>query len=214
MAIGATTGLVTWTPSATGSFAVQIRATNSVGAANQPYNIVVSSATNTGLKSPSANAVNTGGDGNGFQTSATNVYADDGLFAVDTDSGNSTSTSCTNTGKDKHRYYNYGLVIPSGKTIKGIEVRFDARADNTSGSPKMCVQLSWDGGTTWTTTKTTPTLTASEASYTLGSATDTWGRTWTTAYVSDANFRVRIINIASNTSRDFSLDWVGVRVHY
>jgi hypothetical protein len=42
----------------------------------------------------------------------------------------------------------------------------------------MCVQLSWDGGVSWTAAKSTATL------------------------------------MTSNTSRDFSLDWVAVRVSY
>jgi len=66
---------------------------------------------------------------------------------------------CTNTGKDKHLYYSYGFNLPGGSAINGIEVRLDAKADSTTGSPKMCVQLSWDGGLTWTAAKTTTTLT-------------------------------------------------------
>jgi hypothetical protein len=76
------------------------------------------------------------------------------------------------------------------------------------------VQLSWNGGTSWTTAKTTSTLTTSEATYILGSATDTWGRTWTSDNLSNANFRVRVIDVASSTARDFSLDWVAVQVTY
>jgi hypothetical protein len=86
--------------------------------------------------------------------------------------------------------------------------------DSTSGSPKLCIQLSWDGGNTWTTAKSTPTLTTSEATYVLGSATDLWGRTWGNGEFSNANFRVRLISVASSTSRDFSLDWVAVNVTY
>ncbi|NTU86245.1 MAG: DUF4082 domain-containing protein, partial [Chloroflexales bacterium] len=77
-----------------------------------------------------------------------------------------------------------------------------------------CVQLSWDGGTTWTTAKTSANLTTTEASYILGGTADTWGRTWSDANFSNTNFRVRIIPIASNTSRDFSLDWAAVQVNY
>lgn len=45
-------------------------------------------------------------------------------------------------------------------------------------------------------------------------AADTWGRTWASGDFSNANFRVRITDVASSTSRDFSLDWVGVQVSY
>jgi hypothetical protein len=31
---------------------------------------------------------------------------------------------------------------------------------------------------------------------------------------SNTNFRLRVIDVASSTSRDFSLDWVAVRVTY
>jgi hypothetical protein len=37
---------------------------------------------------------------------------------------------------------------------------------------------------------------------------------WTADNLSNANFRIRIINAASNTNRDFSLDWVGVQLTY
>jgi hypothetical protein len=50
--------------------------------------------------------------------------------------------------------------------------------------------------------------------YTLGGVTNTWGRAWSDADFSDANFRVRLVMVASSTSRDFSLDWVGVQVRY
>jgi hypothetical protein len=78
----------------------------------------------------------------------------------------------------------------------------------------MCVQLSSDGGTTWTTALSTTTLTTTTAVYILGGATNTWGRTWTAGDFSNANFRVRIIDVASSTARDFSLDAVAVQVTY
>jgi len=53
-----------------------------------------------------------------------------------------------------------------------------------------------------------------DKSNTRGLSTDKWGRTWTIGELSNANFRVRITDVASNTARDFSLDWVAVRVSY
>ncbi|MBK9923931.1 MAG: S8 family serine peptidase [Anaerolineales bacterium] len=173
-------------------------------------------STNTGFLTASANTAITtsAGDNNGYQTNPTNAYANDSVFAVDTNSGNGTSTSCTSTAKDRHNFYNYGVSLPGTAVVQGITVRLDARVDATNGSPKICVQLSWDGGTTWTTAKNTTTLTTSEATYTLGSSSDTWGRTWTASNLSNTNFRVRVIDVASNTSRDFSLDYVSVNVTY
>ncbi len=180
-----------------------------------PTNTPVAS-TSTGFLSPSANAAQTSsaGDNNGYQTSPANAYTDDSSVATDTNSGTNSNTSCTNNSKDKHRYYDYNFNIPATAAIQGIQVRLDARADATSGSPKICVQLSWDGGTTWTTAKSTTTLSTTEATYSLGSTSDTWGRTWTPGNFSNANFRIQIIDVAGNTSRDFFLDYVAVNVAY
>ncbi len=195
-----------------GTAAPQLIVTLGVGAPT-PTNTPLAASANTGFLIASANAAQTGGDGNGYETNPVNAYLNDSLFTVDTNSGTDTSSSCTGTTKDKHRYYNYGMNIP-GSTILGIEVRLDAKADSTSGSPKLCIQLSWNGGSNWTTAKQTTTLTTAEQSYILGSPSDTWGHAWTLSQLSNANFRVRIIDVATSTSRDFSLDWITVRITY
>jgi chitinase len=161
--------------------------------------------------SPMGQAAGPGGDANGYEGSPTNAFSDNATFAVDTDSGTAASTSCTDSLRDKHDFFNYGIA--PGATINGIEVRLDAKVDLVKNSAAMCVQLSWDGGTTWTAAKTTPGLTASEATYILGGPTDTWGRTWTAAELSNANFRVRVTDIATAIVRDFSLDWAAVKVY-
>jgi len=170
----------------------------------------------TGLIGASASAPVTSGSGdnNGYELNPSNAFANDGLFAVDNNSGTNKNTSCTSNRKDRHVFSNYGFSIPSGATITGIEVRADARVDGTAGAPRLCVQISWNGGATWTVVKSTPTLTTSEATYLLGGTTDTWGRTWASGDFIDANFRVRITDVAGNNSRDFSLDWLAVRVLY
>ena len=171
--------------------------------------------TNTGFKSPSANSAESTGDGNGFDADPTGAYANAGGYAVDNDSGTSTVASCVDTTKDRHRYYNFsGFSIPSGATITGIEVRLDAKVDDTSGTPYMCVLLSRDGGSTWTGPKETPFLVTTEQTHLLGGPTDKWGTLWIPGSFSSANFRVRIVNVASSTMRDFSLDWVAVNVYY
>jgi hypothetical protein len=142
-----------------------------------------------------------------------NAYTDNSVFAVDTNSGTNTNTNCTDSGKDKHNFYSYNITI-TGTAIDGIEVRLGAKADAVSGSPMICIQLSWDGGTTWTTAKSTQRLTKNEVIYVLGSPTDTWSHGWTINELANANFRVRVIDVASSTSRDFFLDWIAVRVTY
>jgi hypothetical protein len=185
--------------------------TNTVSPTNTP-----APSTSTGFLSPSANAAQTSsaGDNNGYQTSPANAYGDDSLVTTDTNSGTNTQTSCTNNGKDKHRYYNYNFNIPATAAIKGIQVRLDARADSTNGSPKICVQISWNGGITWTTAKSTTNLSTTEATYIIGGTSDTWGRTWIPGNFNNANFRIRVIDVASNINRDFFLDYIAVNVTY
>ena len=170
----------------------------------------------TGWPSPAAGAsvISNSGDNDGFESNPTNAFADDASYAEDVNSGTANSQDCASTARDRHLFYNYGFTIPGGQTIDGIEVRLDAWADSTTGSPKICAELSWDGGTTWTAAKTTVDLTTSEQTYTLGSASDDWGRTWSSTEFSDANFRLRITNVADSIWRDFRLDWVSVQVTY
>jgi hypothetical protein len=171
-------------------------------------------STNTGFLSPSANAADSGGHGDGFEVTPANAQADDTANAADMNSGTASSLSCTSTARDRHRFFNYGITLPAGAAVKGIEVRLDARTDATSGSPKMCVELSWDGGVSWTAPLTTATLSTTMKTLILGGAANTWGRSWTPANLSNANFRVRVTDVANSTNRDFWLDWIAVRVSY
>jgi carboxypeptidase T len=192
--------------------------------ADCPYDVIGKGAqycggtppVNTGLLSPTASAAvtNGSGDNNGYELNPANAFANDGLFAVDMNSGTNNQTSCTSNRKDRHTFYDYNFTIPGGATITGIEVRLDGRADSTTGSPRFCIQLSWNGGASWTAAKSTSTVTTSEATYLLGGAADTWGRTWASGDFANGSFRVRITDVASSTSRDFSLDWIAVQVSY
>jgi hypothetical protein len=184
------------------------------GGGPTPTPTATASSGNTGFLPPSANAAAAGGDGDGFEMVPANGYAADNSYARDINSGTDTSTACTAASKDKHLYYNYNFSIPGAPTIDGIEVQLDARTDGTTGAPAICVQLSWDGGATWTTAKTTATLGTTEATYIVGGAADTWGRTWSVSNFSNSNFRVRLISVGASTTRDFAIDYIAVRVHY
>ena len=178
-------------------------------------NVWPGSGVASGYMNCTANAAVTSsaGDNNGFETTAANACADGGGNAVDTNSGTSTSTSCGNSNKDKHDFYDYNIPDPGATPVLGVNVRLDARVDSASGTRRMCVQLSWDGGANWTATKQTNNLSTSEQTYNLGGASDDWGHSWTAADLTNANFRIRVIDVADSTSRDFTLDWVTVRIY-
>lgn len=172
------------------------------------------------LFSPSANVAVTGGDNNGFETTPANAYADGGGSALDTDSGAKKNEVVTDTGTDKHNYYNYGIdsiPIPTNSTINGITVRADIAVDSTANSPFTAIRLSWDGGTSWTAVKQLTLTAIAETTYTYGGTADNWGRTWSVSELSNTNFRVQVINGDTNTGKsicDFSLDWIPVSLTF
>jgi hypothetical protein len=154
-----------------------------------------------------------GGDGNGFETNRPNLWgAPNGVFASDVSSGTASGTSCTSTTRDKEDASGYSLGS-LGSSILGIRVQLIGKADSPGGAPKFCVQLSSDGGTSWTAGKISGALKTSVTTFTLGTTSDTWGRTWAAADFG-SGFRVRIIDLANNASRTFSLDSVSVSVTY
>lgn len=169
----------------------------------------------TGFRPCTAQAPDTGGDANGFESSAASGCAVDGSVATDLNSGTGTGTSCTGSGKDRHRFQGFGLGVPASPTaILGIAVRVKLGLDLLSGTNKVCGQLSWDAGTTWTTAAESAITATALTTYTLGGAASLWGRTWTGTQLSDANFRVRLIDVSNNNARDFTLDGVEVQVTY
>ncbi len=174
---------------------------------------------NTDFLNPTANSADTGGDGDGFAPNPENAYLNDSNYARDIGSGTNTSIDYTNSGKDRHRFFNYNISLPSDAAVTGIVVRLDARLSaSCTSSPqtrKMYIELSWNGGTSWTAAQSTNNLsTSSMTTYTLGGSTNIWGRSWTPADFTNANFRVRITNVANSTSCEFRLDWVPVKVYY
>lgn len=168
-------------------------------------------ATTVGPFYATSSVAGSGGDGNGYETNRSNLWgAPNGTVAADVNSGRSNSTSCTSSRRDSE-VASYA-VSGVGSTVVGIQVQLTGRVSSASSSPRWCVQLSWDGGSSWTTGKTTSNLTTTLATYSLGSTSDTWGHAWTAAQLGAANFRVRIIDLASSTARTFYLDSVGVSV--
>ena len=209
--------------SGNGSVAYSIAANTSTSARSGTLTIAAQTFTvsqagasvrNTGFRAPTANLRDSGGDGTGYEINPSYAYSTNGVSAVDYNSGTTISTSCTDGGKDKHRFYNFGFAIPATSSIKGLQVQLKARADSSLGSPKICVQVSWNGGLSWTAPKNTATLGTTLTTYALGSATDTWGRIWSTGDLTNTNFRLRLIDVSSSTARDFILDSVTVNVSY
>ncbi len=160
------------------------------------------------------------GDDNGYESNPSRACVDDALSAMDDNSGTGGNQSC-GTGttpdvrKDRHRFWGFATGVPGSVTsIDGISVRADLGMNNNGGNSNVCVQLSWDGGATWTAMQAQAINTMTLTTYTFGSATDTWGRTWTPGQLSAANFRVRLIDASSQGTKQFRLDYLAVSVTY
>jgi hypothetical protein len=162
-----------------------------------------------------SNAPETTGHGDGYESLAANACAAGGGVATDANTGTNTNLSCTDAGKDAHRFWDFGLGVPAtASSIVGIQVRADVGLNNNSGTSWVCVQLSWDGGASWTAARSASLTTVGTTTYTLGGAADTWGRTWTGPQLSNASFRVRVIDVSDRSAKDFRLDYLAVQVTY
>jgi hypothetical protein len=107
--------------------------------------------------------------------------------------------------------------MPPGASITGITVRADIAVDDTKDEPFTAIRLSWDGGASWTAVKPFTLTGIAETTYTYGGIADNWGHAWSTSDLSDANFRVQVINgdtKAIKDDREFSLDWIPVSVTF
>jgi hypothetical protein len=184
---------------------------------NEASALVVLPSVATGFKgcTGASNAADTGGDGNGYETSPANACGDDALVASDANSGTTTTVSCSNAGKDRHRFWDFGLGVPASVySVGGIQVRLDEGMAAIGGTIQVCVELSWNGGLSWTAAKSVSITTATTTTYNLGATNDTWGRSWAGSDFSSANFRVRITDVASTTTKTFRLEYLAAQVTY
>ena len=111
-------------------------------------------------------------------------------------------------------YYNFTFGVPSGATIDGIIVSFEG--SNSSGNSNwrsINVELSYDGGSHYTSAKTLVQQTT-ENTVTTGGATDTWGRTWSDTEFANTEFRLKAYNTFTGLSTQTLVDHIQVDVYY
>jgi hypothetical protein len=213
---GLAAGSYTVTPSKTGyqpATASNVTVSLGVNATKDltltPYPIL-----STGYKFPTTAVAAPGGDGNGYQTFPASWFtAFDGSVATDPSSGTASSQTCGASTRDQEVFNGFSFGSLGSGSVLGIQVQLRGRANSSGSSPRFCIQLSSDG-TTWTAGKVTTTLKTTLTTYTLGTTSDLWGRSWTAAQLASGTFRVRITDLASSTARTFYLDGVAVAVTY
>lgn len=81
----------------------------------------------------------------------------------------------------------------------------------TADNEKIRVDVSWDGGTTWSASKHVVQLYQAEGTYWVDVTSDT---AWTPDKLSNANFRVRVDALTVGDTGQVRLDWIPVEVNY
>jgi hypothetical protein len=127
-------------------------------------------------------------------------------------------------------YSDFNLDVPSSGAVKGLAVLLDDAYVDYARDPSTSswqVELSWNGGSTWTAPKSTGNLptwsrfASTSQDFTLGGGSDDWGHDWSGSEFSNVGFRLRIQGcttgpLVSDTSTgvDTFLDSVAVKVFY
>ncbi len=182
-----------------------------------------SETTNAHTAGSDAPDTTSAGDNNGFETTPTNTTSNNGAHAVSANTGTGVATDgCATFNQsedDAHDFYDFGINMDVGgytPTILGIIVNTSSLWSTDTGTNQFCIELSWNGGASWTSTaKTTGDQGTAETADTLGGVADTWGRTWTAADLADENFRLRVMmDPSDSTITNASLDHLTVRVIY
>ena len=189
---------------------------------NQAVATVTAGSVSTPLAGCVLSAADTSGagDNDGYQTTPLLACADGGGMAQDPSTGTGGNESCgtgstPSTTKDRHRFWGFVTGLPATvSSITGVSVRADLGTSNNGGTTNLCAQLSWDGGTSWTTIKSVPVTTTAETTYTFGGTTDTWGRTWSPADLAPTTLVVRVIDASSQPNKRYELDYLAVSVTY
>jgi len=130
-------------------------------------------------------------------TNPTYAYDDGGAGAA-------TITSAKPSGNNVWGTYGFSLT---GSTITQVRVRYDAL---TGGNEQIRIDVSWDGGTTWSAQQVTA-LTDTETTYWYDVTAET---AWTPAKLADGQLQVRADAYTVGGAGSVSLDWLPVEVTY
>jgi hypothetical protein len=165
---------------------------------------------------PALNAAETvaAGDNDGYEGTASRACLPDGQVALDRNTGTSTSNSCLSTAKDRHQFWGYAFDLPDAVTgITGVTVSAQVGQSNNGGTTWLCIELSADGGATWTEPRRVDMAGNPVATYTFGGPLQAWGREWVLGDL-DGDFRVRVTDSSTQPNKDVRLDSLGVAVSY
>jgi hypothetical protein len=205
------TSLITTTPSST------------VSLSSIQHVLSIPGGLSIGGNAPAGQGIVSGGSQNGGGANGEEIGNDPGFFPPTTSGGvaNAWTTpgnalvsdnvyATSGTNNQSQDYGGFGFSIPAGNTISGITVKIEASGTANKGT--IAVALSWNGGTSITSSQSTGTLTSSDTVTTLGGSANTWGRSWAPSELSDANFKLRITGTPSG-GNTLQVDAIQVNVY-
>ena len=148
--------------------------------------------------------VDAGAGGPSGWSDENNITAEDGVVAA----------SGTVNETDELRGEQYGISLPSGATIDGIEVRCKAK-EITREFTYDLVQLYWNGISRGTSQEAGEELTTGLAFTTFGGSSNTWGASPTKADVERSDFGVSVrFQAPGEQEGSVEVDCLQIKVHY
>lgn len=153
----------------------------------------------TGWKSPTTN----GSPSNEF-TNPANAYASDNTYATRTYYSQTRFYST-------HSYKGFGISIPAGSVINGIEVTVEGYCDGTAADA-FRISLYLNGGAT--SDQKSQSFGHSDNQKTYGSSSDLWGASASSYNWSDSVFGLQVVAYNDSSTATNYLDHVQVKVYY
>ena len=157
----------------------------------------------------------------GWVIAGAGATVDTGAGTAWTSPGNITAsdnTGADNTGStsqsDSLKASSFGLSVPSGATIVGIETRAELIQSGSGTKTYSYVDIGKDDSTLATSKNPGDTITTSDVLYDDGGAADLWGLSWTPTEVNASTFQVRIRTTSGSALGHASCDAIWVKVHY
>ncbi|MCH8025941.1 MAG: dockerin type I repeat-containing protein [Chloroflexi bacterium] len=133
------------------------------------------------------------------------------------DAFSSNDVDATAFANDEQGYGDFGLSVPAGSIITGIEVLAEAHSSDATGDCELSVELSGDAGVSFTAAKSAA-LSGSDVVYSLGGSNDVWGETWSASNFDDDNFVLKVTAIDSGggceDAAETSLDHIEINVSF
>lgn len=142
-------------------------------------------------------------DNSNAWNNVTNILADDGNYANINHNGDSNTLKAAT----------FGLSLPAGATITGIETQHQLKRTTTISGSITSINVAKSDSTLGTAKTPGTALTSSDLNYTAGGDGDLWGLTWTVSDIQASTFQTRLVVNRSGSGFIFC-DAAWVKVYY